>query len=197
MSKPQASPAAIAPLFRRRRAYVALAAGLVCLVWGAVEMWRGMSSRKRLELVDARIRISEPVRFGAADKQRYRTQVEVNFTAEGQRYTIPLSVPEVAFSTEELNDQLRRFSPGTALRILYDPLNPEDVQFEAGESNVYLLRPLTLLGCGLLCLSAVFVMIARDGRYHCAVCGTGVGDLHACCFMCGKKIPARKGKMAA
>jgi hypothetical protein len=160
-------------------------------------MWRGVSERRHLELVEARINFSEPVSFGPADDLRYRTQVRVRFTAGGKPYSPPLSIPEVAFSREELADQLRRYSPGSTLRILYDPVNPDDIELEGAESSNYLLGPLMLLGFGLLFLSYVIVMAARDGRYYCAACGTGVGESHACCFMCGKKIPSRKGKMTA
>ena len=195
MPKPKAASVAVAPLFRRKRAYVALGAGLLCFVWGAVEMWRGVSARKRLELVDARITVSEPVSFGPADHLRYRTEVRVSFTAGGKTYSPSVSIPEVAFSKEELSDQLRRYSPGSTLRVLYDPLYPNDVELEGVESETYLLRPLALLGCGLLFLSCVIVMAARDGSYQCVACGTGVGESHAVCFMCGKKIPSRKGRM--
>jgi hypothetical protein len=46
-----------------------------------------------------------------------------------------------------------------------------------------------------LLLLTFLIMVARDGRYQCAACGTGVPESHARCFHCGKKIPSRKGRM--
>lgn len=187
----------VAPVIRRKRVYAALALGVVCFVSGAVSMWRVMADRQRLQEVDAQVRISEPVTFRPGGKVRYRVQAEVTYTVNGQIYIVPASIPEIAHDREDLTDLLRRYGPGSTIPLLYNPDQPDDFEVNFGSGNRFYLAPLSLLGGGVLALLYVFFAVASDGRYHCASCGTGVSERHAYCFMCGDRIPRRKGKMVS
>lgn len=186
---------ASAPLIRRKRAYAAAALGLLFLLAGMVSIWNRIRVRQTWVTVDARVRISQPASFGHANQRRYRTQLELSFTDKGNRYSVPVSLPESTSDLRVLNDQLLRYRSGASVPIFYNPADPEEIEIDLGSSARFYAFPLVLLGGGLVLLTVFFVTIARDGKYHCAACGTGVAELHACCFNCGKKIPARKGKI--
>jgi hypothetical protein len=182
-------------LFRRKRAYVAFVIALVCLTSSAIEMWRGTAAQARQQIVDARIRLCVPVTFRPAGAVRYRPQVEVEYLVNGQSHVVPLSIPEVASTREELNDLLLRYRAGATLRVFYDPARPDDVDVDFASQQRFYLKPLLLLGMGLLSLLFILIVMLREGRYHCMACGIGVARQHAFCYNCGAKIPTRKGRM--
>jgi hypothetical protein len=184
-----------APLFRRKRTYVAFVVASICLLSSALEMWRGTVAQQRQEMVDARINVCQPVTFRPQGALRYRPQVEVAYLVNGESHVVPLSIPEVASSREELNDLLLRYRAGATLRVFYDPARPDDIEVDFASKQRYYLRPLVLLGIGLLCLLFILIVVMRDGRYHCMACGIGVAGRHAFCYNCGAKIPSRKGRM--
>ncbi|HYP06779.1 MAG TPA: DUF3592 domain-containing protein [Bryobacteraceae bacterium] len=191
------SSKAVAPLFRRKRVYAALAVGLICLLSGAVAIGLAIRSRQRLQSADAQILFSEPVTFKRGGQTLYRTQVELLYLVHGERHMVTASMPEVAGSREELDDQLRRYRPGATLPIVYDPAETRRFELDFGSPAHIYRTPAVLLGIGLLSLVYVIVAAMSDGRYHCAACGTGVPEQFAYCFLCGERIPRRKGKMSA
>ena len=186
----------VAPLFRRKRVYVALAGAFLCVVWGSVGMWRGIASRSAMAPVDAQIRTAEAVSFGPPGSRRYRTQVELTYIVNEQMRSVPLSVPEVASTREELREQLIRYSPGTTIRVLHRPDRQDDVEWEIAGSIGFLTTPLLLLGLGLALLTTVFVAATRQGGRQCGACGTAVAKSHAYCHACSAEMPRRKGRMA-
>jgi hypothetical protein len=186
----------VAPLFRRKRVYAALVLAFLSLASGAVGMWRGITARNGMEVAEARVRAVEPVKFGSQGNPRYRTQVEVTYEVNGKGHLVPLSIPEVAITQEQLDEQLMRYRAGATVRVLYDPKRTDDIELEFAEPMRSYVLPLALLATGLALLMYVFVTAARDGAFHCASCGTGVPESHAYCLACGKRIPRRKGKMA-
>jgi hypothetical protein len=187
----------VAPLFRRKLVYAALVLAFLCLVSGAIGMWRGITAHKGWQNVDAQVRASDAVTFRPRGGSiRYRPQVEITYLVDGSAHIIPISIPEVAASREQLEELMMRYRPGVSLQILYDPRHPEDIDLQFADSSRLYVTPTLLLGLGLALLTYVFVMAARDGAYQCVSCGMGVAEKHAFCHACGTKIPRRKGKMA-
>ena len=86
---------------------------------------------------------------------------------------VRLSIPEVAITKEQLDEQLMRYRAGATLRVLYDPNRTDDIELEFAEPMRSYVLPLALLATGLALLMYVFVTAARDGAFHCASCGNG------------------------
>ena len=90
------------------------------------------------------------------------------YEVNGMRHLVPLSIPEVALTKDQLDEQLIRYRAGANLRVLYDPKQTDNIELEFAQPMRSFVFPLALLATGLALLTYVFITAARDGAFHCA-----------------------------
>ena len=185
----------LAPIANRVSTYVTGAIGLLLLIVGMTLMVRDIQAHRSWVGVDGQVRLSEAVTFKKKGRTYYRIQMEVGYGAQGYRYSVPLSLPDTTADRKLADQQLARYAGGSAIRVFYNPEDPEDIELEVEHAARYLALPMAIIALGLVMLTTVVVRIARHGAYYCLSCGTAVEELHARCFNCGGKIPSRKGRL--
>jgi hypothetical protein len=195
---PQASNLArieVAPIVPRKTAWVLGGLAVLFLLGGSLSMWQAYRSRARWQTTEARVGYSEVIRFGDETNPRYRLQVEFSYTVGRDRQVVPLSLPSIYSDRKAADEEAIRYRTGSVHRIYYDVDQPYSMLLDPGSAKRFYVAPLLLTAIGIILGGVLVFKYLRSSRYFCVVCGTSVEEIHAFCFHCGSRIPARKGKM--
>jgi hypothetical protein len=185
----------LAPIIPRKTAWVIGGLTLVFLLSGAMTMWQSYAERKRLATTSARIAYSEIVSFGEKAKPSYRLQVEFLYAVDGERLRVPYSFPYHYADRKSADSDAMVYRVRSTHPIYYDPRQPYNMIVNPASSSRFFVSPLLLTLFGIIFGGSLFFMYLKSSAYFCMACGSNVKELHAFCYHCGRRIPARKGKL--
>ena len=100
--------------------------------------------------VDATVTKSEVTTGRDNDTTMYGTNVEFRYTVNGKEYLTPASSSYESSSYVEMKRKADVFAPGTQHALLYDPVDPNDIRYDAGYNFSFFLVPTLLGGMGIL-----------------------------------------------
>lgn len=124
--------------------------GLGLLTGGFFSGRRQYNILKNWPKVDATVTKSEVTTGRDQDTTMYGTQFEFRYTVNGKEYLTPASSSYESSSYSEMKRKADVFAPGTHHTLLYDPVEPIDIRYDAGYNFSFFLAPTILGGMGIV-----------------------------------------------
>jgi hypothetical protein len=101
--------------------------------------------------VDATVTKSEVTEGRDKDNTTmYGTQMEFRYAVNGKDFLTPASSSYKTSSYVEMKRQADIFAPGTHHTVLYNPVEPSDIRYDAGYNFSFFLAPTILGGMGII-----------------------------------------------
>jgi hypothetical protein len=124
--------------------------GLGLLTGGGFSARSQYNILKNWPKVDAWVTKSEVTTGRDQDTTMYGTQFEFRYTVNGREYLTPASSSYKSSSYVEMKRKADLFAPGTQHTLLYDPVEPSDIRYDAGYNFSFFLVPTILGGMGIV-----------------------------------------------
>ena len=175
---------------------------LMGLIFLAVGIWTGnrqYTILKSWPTVEAEVTKSEVRQHldsgsgSSSSTVMYQTFVEFRYTVNGKEYLTPSDAGYSTSSYPQMKRLADKFPPGTRHAIKYNPIDPNDIYFNAEYSFGFFLLPVVFGGVGLVfCIVAIVVLVvaSRLGRTRqCPSCGGAVEAGQHFCPNCAAVLP--------
>jgi hypothetical protein len=124
--------------------------GLGLLTGGGFSARSQYNILKNWPKVDAWVTKSEVTTGRDQDTTMYGTQFEFRYTVNGREYLTPASSSYKSSSYVEMKRKADLFAPGTQHTLLYDPVEPSDIRYDAGYNFSFFLVSTILGGMGIV-----------------------------------------------
>ncbi len=124
--------------------------GLGLLTGGGFSARSQYNILKNWPKVDARVTKSKVTTGRDQDTTMYGTQFEFRYTVNGKEYLTPAFSSYKSSSYVEMKRKADLFAPGTQHTLLYDPVEPSDIRYDAGYNFSFFLVSTILGGMGIV-----------------------------------------------
>ena len=136
---------------KRMLSWVFISIGVVLLACAAWAGYRQYTILTRWPTVDAEV-LSSRVIQGHDDEgtAMYSASVQFRYAVDGKEYVTPSSSGVRTSSYPSVKREVDKFAPGTRHAIRYNPVDPNDVTFEAGYNLSFFFLPVLLGFLGIV-----------------------------------------------
>lgn len=157
-------------------------------------IWNYHELRKWQPVVSTVIAI-DATKFTKNGADRFRGEITVRYTVNDIYHLVPYSLPAAHLTEESARSELSLFPPGTAMRVFFNPANPDDMLQDLSASPRFVLFPGILTSAGLLLGGYSLWSLRKLGTCLCPGCAASVELWDKFCYACDYKLPRQKKLM--
>ena len=132
----------------KRSAFLLVAVSVIFLLGGLAAMARNYLVLRKWQPIAAKVFAIDIAKFSSWGSDRYRGEITVRYSVNDFIHTIPYSLSSSYPTEPAARSEINRFPPGTAMRVFYNPNNPDDMLPDLSASSRFFLFPGILTAAG-------------------------------------------------